>query len=116
MAAADITIGGELIEIPELNFKALKKIYPIVKKMKIYTEAELEDDPDLAMQTVEDSIEIVSIALGRSRKPMTAEEIEEAITQSELMGLQGTIVKLMAANGLQAKPEGERVPAGAEAQ
>lgn len=107
---ATIVIGGRVLTIPELNFRALKKIYPIVTGMKV-----MKDSDDLAMDAIEATIQIVSIALERSQTPMTPEEIEEAILQSELPGLQPAMIAMLSTNGMVIRP-GEPVPAEEEAK
>lgn len=114
MGIATITIGGENLEVPELNFKALKKVFPIIKRMKVHTVEAIEDDPELAFSAVDECLEIISIALARSKTPMSFEQLEDKILASELPGLQPVVSAILTANGLTVKAgELKAVSAGA---
>lgn len=108
-----IIIGGEEHEVPPLNFKALKKLYPVVKKMKLVSQEQAEADPDLAMEALDATVEILSIALARSPTPLTVDQIEEKLLANEIPALQPALMEILSQNGLQATapPPGE--PEGA---
>lgn len=105
-----ITIGGQVIVIPELNLKALKKMFPLIKKMRVISPEELaQDDGSLSMEALDNTVAVLEIALVRSKSPMTADQIEEALTVSEIPGLQPALLKILEMNGLkvQAPKSGE---------
>lgn len=108
-----VLIGGEHYEVPPLNFKALKAVFPILKKLKLHTREEAEANPDMAIEALDATVEILAIALKRSPTPLSVEEIEEKLLASEIPGLQPALVEILAQNGLQATKPGEET--GAEA-
>lgn len=103
MKTSTIIIGEKEIQIPQLNFKLLKKVYPILRETKPMTEEEAKANPDLALQAVDQTIKIISIALERSDTPMTVDEIEEALLPSEIPGLHISLMDLLKNNGLTVK-------------
>lgn len=88
---ATLRIGGRDIEVPQLNFKSIKLIWPLVSGV-----TESEDMVELA----DAASHILSIALARSDTPLTVDEIEDQLLGSELAGLQKSIEDLLIESGL----------------
>jgi hypothetical protein len=73
---ATIKIGGKDIDLPVLNLKTIKKIWPLVDGIQ---------DNDENLITLMDVVcGILSIVLERSDTPMTADEIEEELLGPEI--------------------------------
>lgn len=111
MSTAQVTIGGEVIDIPPLNFKTLKRVYPIIKKMEA---EEISEGPRDDLASMDLVIEFLSEVLAGSKKPMTTEQLEEALLVSEMLGLQPSVNSILAANKLTAPPGESK--AGEEAE
>jgi hypothetical protein len=98
-----IRIGGQDISVPEMNFKALKRVFPLIKKM----EADQENEDEEAV--MDDVVSFLEVVLARSSSPMKVEEIEEALLVSELPALQPAVMEILQNNGLR-RPPGEPSP------
>ncbi len=103
MSETKMRIGGQEVTVQEMNYRALKQIFPLIKKMK--------EDQDQADEEamMEDIISFLVIVLQRSSQPMTREELEEALLVSELPALQSSVMEVVANNGLIPAP-GEVLP------
>jgi len=100
---AKFTIGGKEVEVPVLNFKSLKKIYPIITQMKSMSKNDLTNNPELAFEAVDSTLKIVEIAMSRGDNPMTFAQLEEALLPNEILGLQHSLTDLIKENGLGAE-------------
>lgn len=110
-----LTVAGRQIQVPEFSLRKLKKIFPIVRDMRLHTSDELADNPEVAMESIDQVIEILVVALDGTPDALTADQLEDQLTVSELSGLQATLIGILQDNGLTAKP-GEPVPVGDAAE
>ncbi len=96
---AQVTIGGEAIEVSLPNFKALKAAWKFI--------AAVQDAAD-PMAGVDAILGVVSVgALG---EPITVPQLEERLRPSEMIGLRPFMNDLMIEIGLASAP-GEVQPA-----
>jgi hypothetical protein len=104
--AATVIIGGKTIEIPVLNFKSIKKIWPLVEKI---------EDSDNLMQLMDVASDVLAIALERSDQPMTKDDIENNLLGPEIAAIQTSVENLLIESGLLQRTNGgapgEAVPA-----
>lgn len=122
---ATVSIGGTPYEITALTFAALKRAWPHLQKNQELSKkaaraaetGEEADEPD-PIESMANAIAILSCGLVRNHPELTAEGIEERITARECQELDSVIIELMIESGFMqrgAAPEGEAVPAGANA-
>jgi hypothetical protein len=103
-----ITIGGKVIEVPLLNLKKLKRVWPLVSAERIMELNErMRTDPTAPVDHV---VDVFVIALSKTDNAMTKDEFEEAILSIELPSLNVALIDLLVENELR-KP-GEPMPAG----
>jgi hypothetical protein len=98
----EIKIGREVLTVPALNFKSLRKLKPQLAMLK-------EIDPKAAELTDAqfDAItDIVHTAIKRNYPNMAREDLEDAL---DMGNLQRVIQAVVAGSGL--KPSGEAKPA-----
>lgn len=97
---AKVTIGKVEYDLPELNFKAIKKIWPKVEH--------IQDSDDL-IKLMDVSTEVLEIAFERAEVKLTKEEIEENLLGSEIKGIEAAVTDLLVESGLlqRAAPPGE---------
>lgn len=94
---AKVTIGGEEYQIPPLNFKGIKKVWPHVAKL-------IEQGDNLAL---EDSLSVVDVtivaiaaAFEREHPERTIDWIEENLKATEISDLQFVLKDLLRDSGL----------------
>jgi hypothetical protein len=109
---ASVTIGGQKYEIPVLSFKQVKKLWPILNKVK---ESQETEGSDMSMELTESAIEIVAIGLSKAHPEFTVEKIEEELLGPEIAGLKVVIEEMLAESGFLGNGSGEvgKVPAPA---
>jgi hypothetical protein len=95
----EVTIGGEAIPVPPMNFAALKRAWPAIQVLP-----SLNNAIDQATAVVE----ILAAALARSRPELTAGEIETRLGGGEVPGLLEALPRLLEQSGL--VPKGEASP------
>jgi hypothetical protein len=98
---AILRIGGRDIEVPPLNFKAIKRIWPLMEGVTTSKDF---------MKLIDTATEILEIALARSETPLKAVEIEDQLLGFELEGVQKSVEDLLVESGLL-----KRVTGGEEA-
>jgi hypothetical protein len=98
---AILRIGGRDIEVPPLNFKAIKRIWPLMEGVTTSKDF---------MKLIDTATEILEIALARSETPLKAAEIEDQLLGFELEGVQKSVEDLLVESGLL-----KRVTGGEEA-
>ncbi len=82
-----LKIGGAEYIIPPLNFRQLKKLYPVIEQMQ------KTDNPMDQMQAV---VTIAQAALSRNYPEMTIEQVEEMI---DLNNIRQVIEAIMGISG-----------------
>lgn len=98
---ATLSIGGKQIELPVLNFKTIKKIWPLVQ--------DIQGSEDL-IKLMEVASNVISLVLERSATPMTVDEIEDQLLGPEIQPMQKAIEDMMVESGLlERKPGGDIV-------
>lgn len=95
---ATIKIGGQDIELPVLNLKTIKRIWPLVK--------DISDSEDNLITLMDVICAILAIVLERSSKPMTADEIEEALLGPEVPSVQNSVMDMLVESGLMQRTAG----------
>lgn len=86
-----ITVGGEEYTIKPLNFKTLKKAFPIVQRA-----AELTDPMEIA----DASVQVIALAMERTNKEHTLEWLEENLSMPETRALGEVVLDLVKESGL----------------
>ena len=99
---AQVTIGGEAIEVALPNFKALKAAWTYIAAVQG------ESDPMAGVDAI-----LGVITVGAVGQTLTVETLEERLTPREMAGLRPFMNALMIEIGLATDPEG---PASGEAQ
>lgn len=94
---ATIKIGGKDIELPILNLKTIKKIWPLVEG--------IQDNDDNLISLMDVVCQVLSIVLERSETPMTADEIEEALLGPEIPSVQDSVMDMLVESGLMQRTE-----------
>lgn len=89
---ATIKIGGKDIDLPILNLKTIKKIWPLVEG--------ITDSEENLIKLMDVVCAILSIVLERSETPMTADEIEEALLGPEMPLVQDSVMDMLVESGL----------------
>lgn len=108
MTDTSFTIGGEVIAVPPMTFKALKVALPAVK---------LIGEGTNIIDMTEQIIEILAAALLKTRPDLTADEIEERLTGAEMEGLVTQLPPLLQASGLiKTLPDKDGKPSKGEAK
>jgi hypothetical protein len=112
---AKILIGGVERSTAPMNFKTWKRAWVVFARVRNAPKPEAGEvaDPEAEMQAVSDLIQFVSCALSRSENEadrLSAEQIEEDILASEIVGLQLALPAIMEENSFKS---GE-APAAAE--
>jgi hypothetical protein len=101
---AQVTVGGEAIEVALPNFKALKAAW------KYIAAVQGESDPMAGVDAI-----LGVITVGATGRTLTVETLEERLTPREMAGLRPFMNALMIEIGLAADPEasasGEATPA-----
>lgn len=93
---AKAVIGGEKYEIPVLNFKRLKRAYPILE------EAQKKVGP---VEQMDSAVKFISLALEGSDKPLSIEEMEEKLLAPEMPALGKTMMEVAKESGLMPSEE-----------
>lgn len=106
---ATVIIGGKTIEIPVLNFKSIKRIWPLVEKI---------EDSDSLIDLMDVASDVLAIALERSDQPMTKDDIENNLLGPEIAAIQASVEDLLIESGLLQRTNGgapgEAAPAATE--
>ncbi len=97
-----ITIGTETVQIPPLNFKTLKRIFPIAQKLN-------KEDPIAVMDGL---CEILSVILSRQDPKWTADYIEDEMLVDQMPGMKQAFDDIMSISGM--TKSGEDMPSMAE--
>lgn len=99
---AKLRLNEKDYDLPKLNFKRIKRIWPHVQKLE---EEDIlnKDDPNELMNMIDIILEIFVIALNDSTKDK--DWIEEEMQGEDLAGLQGSLVDLLIISGLAKKTE-----------
>lgn len=102
---ATLTLGGDKIEIPVMNFRRIKKAYPFFQKAA-------QIDMENPMASFDDAIEAIRIGLEVSTKddsapggyrhecPISTDEFNERLLGPEVVMLQNTMADMMREAGL----------------
>lgn len=94
---AKVTIGGTEYEIPPLNFKGIKKVWPHVASLIANgDDMPLED----SLKVVDVTIVAIAAAFERSHPERTVEWIEESLMANEIAELQFVLKDLLRDSGL----------------
>lgn len=101
---ADVTIGETTYSVDLPNFKRLKAAWLFIAKVQA------SSDP---MDSVDAILGIVTVG---SDKPVTLDELEEALTPAQMPALLPFVNALMVEIGLAAKDDGGPVPLGPSAK
>lgn len=88
---AQVTIGGEVYEVPPLSFKGLKRVWPLLEQ------AANQEDP---FANVEAALGVVAEAISKTDYAMTVDEMEDKMSASEVPLLEQTMEQIMADAGL----------------
>jgi hypothetical protein len=97
-----VRIGEDEFIIPPLNFFRLKKVLPLVDKLK-----EVSGNQILKAEEMEDFITIIHLALSRNYPEVTVQQVEEMVDLGNLRQI------LAAVLGISGFVQGEK-PAGSE--
>lgn len=100
---AILTLGGEQIEIPLMNFRRIKKAWPHFQKASQVNENE-------PMASFDDAIEAIRVGLEITVKgedgrythtcPISTEDFNERLLGTEVVGLQVVMTDMMRESGL----------------
>jgi hypothetical protein len=92
---AKVTIGGVEHSIPPLNFKAIKRIWPLISKLDQFNTPTIEN----GLAAAEIVIEVLAAAFEREHPEYTADWIEENMRADEIPSLNLAIQDLMVESG-----------------
>lgn len=90
---ATLIVGGNQVDIPVLNFKKLREVWPHLQKAA-------NVDPNDPLASIEEAIIIIEVALRGTATPMTKDEIEEKLQGPEVRALEGVMFEIMSESGL----------------
>lgn len=102
---AKVTIGGEEHEVPPLNFKGIKKVWPMVSKMAAKTANSDTLTTEDGLEAVDVAIAVVAASFERHNPEKNADWIEENLHGSEVAGLQMAMQDIMIESGVMEKSE-----------
>lgn len=94
---AKVTIGGEEYQIPPLNFKGIKKVWPHVAKL---IEVGEELAPEDSLKVIDVTIIAIAAAFEREHPERTTDWIEEHLMADEIADLQFVLKDLLRDSGL----------------
>jgi hypothetical protein len=113
---AEVTIGGEVISLPPLNFKGLKRIWRCMQT--VFRMQESRIDP---MEGVDAMIMVVVASAQRERPEITVDWVEDHLRPGEIPGLFPAVSEVISNSGItlqavgDSPDQGEPGPAGEEA-
>lgn len=94
---AKVTIGGVEYEVPPLNFKGIKKVWPHVAKLMEHGEnLALED----SLSVVDVTIVAIAAAFEREHPERNVDWIEDNLKAAEIAALQFVLKDLLRDSGL----------------
>ena len=77
-----IQIGDKEFEVPALNFKRVRELRPLFKKLQ-----DLQGDQNVDSEQLDAMIEIVHQGLQRNYPDITKEELEEILDMQNIQGI-----------------------------
>ena len=100
---AKVTIGGEVYEVPPLNFKGIKKVWPAVSKIASKASSGDQMTTEDGLEAVDVAIQVVAAAFNREHPDRDANWIEDNLRGGEIADLQIAMQDIMVESGIMQK-------------
>lgn len=100
---AKVTIGGEVYEVPPLNFKGIKKVWPAVSKIASKANSQEQMTTEDGLEAVDVAIQVVAAAFSREHPERNADWVEENLRGNEIADLQIAMQDIMVESGIMQK-------------
>lgn len=100
---AKVTIGGEVYEVPPLNFKGIKKVWPAVSRVAEKANSGEPMTTEDGLESVDVAIAVVAAGFQREHPDRNEEWIEDRLRGDEIADLQIAMQEIMIESGIMQK-------------